>query len=724
MKNNDIIDSVVNKEVDVSAHKFQSPVVNILDQNAKDPVENKIKKYLRSAEMISDYYSCLHDGICANPSKEDVVTAFNSSYVLFKDSEGERNNIINTELGMSEFYNRLTVDNIIKMIYIKGAKGTGKTSFLNYFLNNYTRKMERTDKTIWYRVDVTKIYDEWKSLNESERENKISLLGYLSVQIPFVTLKYEKQSIAFSNILEKINKNKAIYKAMEVTKKEGVNLSKDSIRDVLTDITGKISWQASYRMVKKAKELGYRICVFIDGIDNIDFRRNKLDYEEILKQLIGIFHTSNRESIVDKYIISIRGETYAHLRKRKPVFFRHKNSYECFTIEPVNLHTLLEKKACAAEEPKGMLIHSKNVNHTNNILKKEKEKEAEEGNEKGVFFEKYDTFQAFDKSFVDYSKKYTNRLITAFKNTLSKSPIQDQNDLLIYLANNNIRDFTINFVNSYRMWLLFERKSNNVPDDSRVLESLILNGRRYVDSMSSDNEQSLGYLLPNIFWFNSNESNGVWHGLCGYRILRYLNTPLKPEKDAIVSFLKREFKYNNSIVKERLNSFLKFGLVTFQSTSDNKNILYQITKKGKFLLLLTFSNIDVFYHFSLDTPLVAGRVGIELDDFDEFDTKEIEYHHRTGDNLWDGYLSSSIRTSCTLLRHILSYDKKELNEIADKKHEEMFKVHQDYYAPLITGMSNKLERLKEVKRDIYEKMLLDFEGILDIKNTVNLRRKV
>jgi len=67
-----VISSVLKKSVDTSSQKFLSPVKNILDPNIQEPIENKIKNHLFSAEIVSDFYSYLHEGICANPSKKEV----------------------------------------------------------------------------------------------------------------------------------------------------------------------------------------------------------------------------------------------------------------------------------------------------------------------------------------------------------------------------------------------------------------------------------------------------------------------------------------------------------------------------------------------------------------------------------------------------------------------------------------------------------------------------
>ena len=160
---------------------------------------------------------------------------------------------INTEVGLSGFCNRLTVDNIVNIIYIKGSKGTGKTSFINYFVNNYTRKLEKQDKTLWFRVDVTKIYDEWKSISKDSKEHKISLLDYLSLQIPFVTRKYRDTSCAFKEILDAVGDKKIFHQINAEAKKQKGNLKKNNLRAILLKSNHRISRQPSYQIINTAK---------------------------------------------------------------------------------------------------------------------------------------------------------------------------------------------------------------------------------------------------------------------------------------------------------------------------------------------------------------------------------------------------------------------------------------------------------------------------------------
>ena len=131
------------------------------------------------------------------------------------------------------------------------------------------------------------------------------------------------------------------------------------------------------------------------------------------------------------------------------------------------------------------------------------------------------------------------------------------------------------------------------------------------------------------------------------------------------------------------------------------------------LRYLLFSNVDIFYHFALDTPLITGNSEPTLFDFEDFDSKEIEYHHSTNGNLWDGYLSSSVRTSITLLRHIITYDRYLMRSIKETRYKDNFCVTKQYYDSLITGIENKMCRLHEVKEDVFDSMILDFEGIID-----------
>lgn len=695
-----IINEVLGKRINSNAEKF----ICTSDLIVEKACTNYAKSYLTVGEPIAHYYASIHASISANPSKQSTIDALNAIYIKYaSDIDVNRNDIINSPMGFKSFCETLTFNSNIKTIFIKGSRGTGKTTLINYLANNFTRFLESEKKVLWFRVDVTKIYDEWKTSNDKEGNyQQITLRDYLAIQIPFVVCKYQHTSEAFGKIAKKAFTRKVLQRINNACKTRGSNFNKYDVRELLQLNDKSISHTPSEQIINFATNQGYKVCIIIDGIDNIDFRLYRNDYEKFLDQFLDIFQSGRKENYIDKYIVSFRQETYDHLKLKKPPFFV-KNDYKCFHVVPVSIPELLAKKAEVAKKPVGKFCSIKDEEAINKSIQ---ERIAEEN-----YLKKFNSFSKFDDAFIEYSRNYVDDLIATLNDILPfENPINTYQQILTYIASGNIRDFVINFVNSWRMKLLFEKYGREVSETARVIESLLLNGRNYIHSSSQISESPAGYLLPNIFWFNANESEGKWHGLCGLRILQYLKTPYSTEKEKLVQNLRSNFGYKDKIIYERLNTFLKNGLVTFDKDIETKSILYKITEKGNLMMNLYFYNIDIFYFVGLDTPLVSSPSQSNGGIFDSVNSAEISWHTMENNEYWKNYLSSAIITSITLLRHLRTYNQIELGNVKPELLE-YFRFDDKFDQLLIKGIENKLRSFSEKSKNNYEELISNLKGI-------------
>jgi GTPase SAR1 family protein len=149
--------------------------------------------------IMSKYFNYLHGWVPSNPSKKDVVEHLNEVYVDelhekclldHKDTEEIANysNNNNNKDKDIESYNSFKIINSDENVVIVGNRGCGKTTFLNYWFNNFSYDIQEKNKIIWSRIDASKIYRHWDVFDNKIKENKLAT--YHKIHLVYVVLSY------------------------------------------------------------------------------------------------------------------------------------------------------------------------------------------------------------------------------------------------------------------------------------------------------------------------------------------------------------------------------------------------------------------------------------------------------------------------------------------------------------------------------------------------------
>jgi pimeloyl-ACP methyl ester carboxylesterase len=143
--------------------------------------------------------------------------------------------------------------------------------------------------------------------------------------------------------------------------------------------------------------------------------------------------------------------------------------------------------------------------------------------------------------------------------------------------------------------------------EERLNESIFLRDRYCVNTGRSINKfkEAKHKAFPNVFHFNIDQSyQGTWLGLAGIRILQLLD---KNELSIIDVKQNLMLLYPETAIQDKIDTFMAFNLIKTKLNALNsiseRNILYSITGKGKAVLRLIKSDINILYFLCLDTPL-------------------------------------------------------------------------------------------------------------------------
>jgi len=308
--------------------------------------ERKISKHIHPcSEHISNYYTKVLGWLPANPNRPYLKQAIQSVYV-FDDHPGVgAYNYVNTKEGHSLFLREIKNINNKRTVFLIGKKGAGKTFYLNYFFNMYSKELYKKRIT-WYRAEVTKLYKHNVAIKTNIdhepgiKTREYTLEEYLNVHIVYVTFKYRRFNPIFQELWKNVDsaisdriidkwyteerfKNidadllieyfKDFIEKAELEEKNAggdFELMKHSIKKLLwnSDDVLKSSLMASSIMAF-LRDKGFSPVLIIDGLDNIDYYQNEKLYLKLLEEVRT--YCLNEEKIgvnKQKFIISLRNQ--------------------------------------------------------------------------------------------------------------------------------------------------------------------------------------------------------------------------------------------------------------------------------------------------------------------------------------------------------------------------------------------------------------------------------
>jgi hypothetical protein len=226
------------------------------------------------------------------------------------------------------FYNDL-ISKKSKFVILRGKRGSGKTSFLNFFLNDYTRKLNNEGGVgkgyTWIRIDTTKIYK-----NETGYNKHLSFQDYLYGQLLFVYFRYqgengkcktsirlpdeEKVVLSCDPIFASVTKEMLVGDDPKLAEQYTEARKRAQEPKNFTDGLDKPFYDYNALADKLLKLIAKQLILIIDGIDNINYSSlvkhavwNDLETflgetnKSELQKIVLVLRDENSEVMANKY---------------------------------------------------------------------------------------------------------------------------------------------------------------------------------------------------------------------------------------------------------------------------------------------------------------------------------------------------------------------------------------------------------------------------------------
>lgn len=721
---------------------FSAPVLSDIRKRCFGNDQYVSSKINRLAYYKNLFYLDVFRWLPGNPSKPELGTAIKEVY-HFLDSNNGTYNMVNTANGHKQFLRDLVSDSV-RVLLLIGKKGSGKTFYLNYLINTQTDELYK-NKTIWYRVDVSKLYHEnlrlQKEAVKAKKDNymQFGLKDYLSIHIPYVTFKYRESHQIWNNIWDDENQefgkhliNRYNIQNVPVSKPDEIladwkifidrwrkeeaetsvehsrnfyKIDKDKIRYLLKDSERLIQGRLLYESILSyLVENNFNIIFIIDGLDNIDFHRSKPLYDHISQEVADFCLKGEKPlEFGSKIILSVRDETKQDLLSKEHLSYGEGAISE-YRVAPVLPTKLIRHKLTVASDPKSKYYQRKKLEVEKTLKYMDPKELGLDDIEKELSLNILRHGNEAD----EFIKVYTDALKRHIK-SIDKTiqPDKAEEWIMETYFNDNVRDLLFNFVNAFNYTILYKhsKKRTRFSSYTAADEGSFLNGQLWLCSdelKEANTKRTFGHFVQNIFWFDNDKADSHWHGFCLYRILQYLNKEHRQNRMNIYRFMKNKFSYNIDIIDERFESAIAYGLISCVYHSDEKKLEYRLTGKGEFFLEYPFSNVDHFYYMALDTPIP--------EDYHTM-SKYVRFHVNDGDSLWQNYTEACIITSITFARLLNAQHKLEMGKISDVLKSD-FSLPECFPTKLIEGMKNRIYPLADINRERHDNLLNDINGLI------------
>ncbi|MEA2878523.1 MAG: hypothetical protein QOF14_3719 [Hyphomicrobiales bacterium] len=688
---------------DVANSNYVSPISRTTVRH-DDPDKVPSKSALGVAAVI-DLINTVIRGQPANPSRADSVTRLDAAYAL----EAPRAQL--TESG-TQITSYDTISNMLEKYLIDsnyvalvGARGIGKTNLVNRWLNHRSRVLEDEWSYTWFRVDMSKVYR--LKYDRTIDSAQATVKNYYIVHAVYVILfysgfliidparisslfsliateaddKYQYSEFKFSEYVEEFS---ALCERINRLH-QGEYLSERTVHAVfqkqnrrLFDRTLEV-WTAFSELLRNA---GYGILSIVDGIDNIAWSKDNAQYKNACSETTDFISTIRdlTDNEKSKVLVVARPETIPEV-SFDTIWYGY-NDNQKMTPPGINfwviqlmvpiVRSIIEKKIVAldgdgafAEQRAAARKGIAEYNHRNPTAAISLDETVSE--------------------FVDCLRTFLSTVSTEISNILSSveklAKIKFDHDvseagIIETVFDNDIRALLDCTIRAYRSRGVAEQhRVRGFDHNRRMLEYMVLGGRYFLDSRPHERKHRSvqiprGDVFPNIFWFDQAQTaamQSIWHGLAGYRLLRFIEQRPLPAQDAL-SVVHSSFGYHPDLLVTHLEDFIAFGLIDVQAFSyqspffpassprfEGIKSFVQVSKKGRFILDFSFAYVDWLYFLALDTPL--HRLAVS-------DSKRVRFY-RFADNpniSAYNYFDAFVPTVTTFAKHLIYYDRKELRE--------------------------------------------------------------
>jgi hypothetical protein len=658
----------------------------------------------------------------ANPSRKDSIDRSDASYSVDAPRAQLEKDAAPIDT-FQEISNHLeTLLHKTEHLAVIGARGIGKTSLINHWLNHRSSYLEEELKYIWFRVDMSKVY--WLKRDKSVSDTIAKIDKYYVVHAMYVVLFYAEHLSVVPTSTNQVFSD-AIKEAIErhgdefdfrqfVTDFADLceqtynlhgtqNLSENTVNEIFAPKNRHLFESAfvAWNIISKIfAEKGYGIISIIDGIDNIAWNKNNKHYKDACDEAAGFVIdcrkiNRNRKT---KLLIVARPETIPEI-SHGTIYYGYNTGYqmtpEGIKFSVIRLHVpftekIVNKKTSAIRDETAFvaqrdLAKRAFVEHAVIDKRSARFEDAVSG-----------AVQCFDSFLGSLSLQISKVLATAERH--SKTKFQHDvspTGVIETVFDNDIRAMLDCVIRAFRSRGAAEQiRVRGFDFDGRMLEYVVLGGRFFLDSRpyerkTRSNQIKRGDVFSNIFWFDQAEAaatQSVWHGLAGFRLLKLLKERPLPAQDAL-SFIHSCFNYNPRVLLTHLEDFIAFGLIdvdifskadpSFKSSHPifaDLTSFVQTSKKGRFMLDFTLAYTDWLYFLALDTPL--HRLAVENSMKVRFyrDPKSLEVAFN--------YFDAFVPTLATFLKHLYWYDKRDLVYLDDRR-----KVIEESYSGLVGDWS-------------------------------------
>lgn len=634
--------------------------------------------------------------------------------------------------------------NELRLLYILGHKGVGKTTLINNYFNLRNTSLFNT-KFLWFRLDAWRIYESWDNYKELINEGDNLFRKFIQIKFCLTSIASQSNKL-FKNLgenpeetympylrgrlsdVENFEKKIKEIKRFTTSEANFSYLSKlyFSYKDDFDVIDNLFEAIKSYLLDNKMKFI-----VIIDGLDNINFHKYIDKYNNTLEQLKSFLFVDEDNNLFHKTIVCFRNPTHQHFINLFSVANEFNGNKIKHQINWSSTKEIIKQKRKHMSPPleyfksdyQTLLEENNNIQDSTPLNK--------------IKNQCFSLFNNFIDIYVYELKKLLKHTIennNVWSPLINKIYLKDldlkDNELIKIIFHNNFRNYIYNLNYAFHYHLLNTNNGGNSKAKEHVVEQFLLRGKSYYSTekfAKSSNDK--GLLIPNIFHFYNTENKDLnnWHGLCGLRIIQLA---VKKRVQGIywsdtVTILNELFNYDSQIINTCIHELTKHRILepeyvshsTF--TSDRKKNFdkyylshrkIRITSKGILTVPLIFSEIKILYYFFLDTPLPVST----------FDTYNLIRTHRNSKNNgpWkDGYIESLITSSLTFMRLIKSQAEidniklENLNHILIKEKIDMltFEINNKIYYDYIKNASKLLDKLKNKRKD---EILKDLKGLI------------
>ncbi len=555
-----------------------------IDQQDQKDQENKFYKH------FSVFIKKTMDWIHCNPSKPHTVQLSKETFVF---SDTDDSVALNTKLGMFNFCKMLVGDDKFQDKYyaIVGPKGSGKTYTQNYFLNQYSKKLFKKQKT-WFRIDMTKILK-----YQSKYGRELSLEQYLNAQIVYIFFRY-KDNPNSQDIFSEINMELLEQNVKNIYEKENNDFDYiyENLRNMLKTGKGKtgiykplshpLTSYFAREIIDMIDKMGFSFIVFVDGIDNVDYT-----YDKNLKRWIREIseEKENDERIffkAEKIVISCRPETIEIIQyiQREQKYAWNIGRITSFWIEAISPKKILDKFL--------LLLLNGELDAIPAIMK-----EYEDQGFDRALLEKGDIFHIQD--FYDFGLNFSKYIAKSINDKHGKNFNIKEDKILSKLYHFSLRDLISDILQTY-VYIHYYRIQKGIKQESveKMLKNRQINNH-LIFSMSLRHGylylrqhseyappfsilHSLDILNPSTVFVKA-PLEYMWLGYIFLKKIEYQSFT----REEISKECAKIGLTDKGYVKEIKNRFLEHGLIRYIHMTENSDtkLMYEITDRGRFALI-------------------------------------------------------------------------------------------------------------------------------------------